>query len=461
MIVLILSGCKKSDDIVQNQQNQNNKILPTVKTNSISNLTLYSVILSGELISNGSATVTERGFVISTVPGPTITNTQDKFKEESGSFTVRVHNHLPNTTYYMRAYAISADGVGYGQEIKYTTPVEKRYYSQLIFTTQQQVFDFGQQGYNRVNYIEIGGSVSDLSPLKDIVIVDIRLQISSNSLTNLYGLHNIERVTSLHITQNSSLQDLRGLEGLEVTSSDLVLFNNSGLTSLNGLNNLLAIGVTNGSLFIENCQNIQNLHGLEKVKFISADIKIRSNNNLSDLSALQNLKTTYGRLEIINNPVLPNLNGFQNLKVISDVIIDNNFLLTDISALSNIDSLLYNSTYINIINNPKLKTISCFNNVTKLYGISIKNNAELTSLNAFGKITELRSIFLENNPKLTSLSGLESLRIAQTISINQNILLSNFCPLKPLFLNMFSNPIYTATGNALNPTSLDIINNCP
>ena len=469
LLTIVIVGCKKSSDVLQGQSgNGATKTPPTVSTNNIQNLTLNSVYLGGKLISDGTATVIEQGVIISTSPTPTISNTPDKFpmqKDGANNFSKKIRGHLPNTTFYVRAYAISADGVGYGNEVIYTSPVEKRWPGQKILSTQQEVIDFGQLGYNRIQWLIITGTVTDLSPLKDIVIIESEIDIyGGNNLTNLHGLHNIERVGDLKFRYNSNLVDLTGLDNLELSSGDIQIVNNTALTSLNGLNNLLFVGYTGlGSLWIQNCPNIQNLHGLENLSFITADLNFRSNNNLSDLTAFQKLVTIYGNINIWDNSSLTTLNGMEKITFASDVSILNNPLLSNISSLNNLDSLdMAYGAEIAIVGNPKLQSLSCFNKLKTINSVSITDNMQLQSLQAFNNLSRITtSFFAQNNPSLTNISGLEKLRNVQTITFNQNTSFANFCPLKPLFFSMLSNPSFIATGNAQNPTVATILTTCP
>lgn len=97
---------------------------PTVFTNSAtyneSNSTLTVV---GNVSSNGGATVTQRGVVISTAQNPTITSNIDSGTASGtgGSFSVvfDTDNLLtgPNgTVYYCRAYATNSQGTAYGTQ---------------------------------------------------------------------------------------------------------------------------------------------------------------------------------------------------------------------------------------------------------------------------------------------------------------------------------------------------------
>ncbi|MBR2935704.1 MAG: hypothetical protein IKB81_01320 [Paludibacteraceae bacterium] len=101
-----------------------NIVLPSVTTNAITQITETTAVAGGNVTSDGNASVTERGIVYSTNPDPVITNLYNTIKpcgSGTGSFTCDLTNLQPNTTYYVRAYAINSKGTAYGDEISFTT----------------------------------------------------------------------------------------------------------------------------------------------------------------------------------------------------------------------------------------------------------------------------------------------------------------------------------------------------
>ena len=98
--------------------------LATVLTSDASDVTLTSAIVGGDVSNDGGATVTERGVVLGTsrtqpVPYQTIA---DQFNG-TGGFIINLSNLIPNTTYFVRAYAVNEIGTSYGNEIVFTTTV--------------------------------------------------------------------------------------------------------------------------------------------------------------------------------------------------------------------------------------------------------------------------------------------------------------------------------------------------
>jgi hypothetical protein len=96
--------------------------VPVVTTDSISNIAHKYATFWGKVTSDSGYPVTERGAVYSTGSNPEIvTGISVKSGSGTGSFTATTHELSPNTTYYVRAYAINAKGTGYGEVRSFKT----------------------------------------------------------------------------------------------------------------------------------------------------------------------------------------------------------------------------------------------------------------------------------------------------------------------------------------------------
>ena len=95
--------------------------LATVTTASITQITETTAVAGGTVTNDGNASVTERGVCISTVSNPTTSNTKITAGSGTGSFTCNLTDLQPNTTYYVRAYAINSKGTAYGEVVTFTT----------------------------------------------------------------------------------------------------------------------------------------------------------------------------------------------------------------------------------------------------------------------------------------------------------------------------------------------------
>ena len=95
--------------------------VPTLITTEASGITQTTVTSGGTISNDGGATVTERGIVYGTSTNPTTSNTKVTSGSGTGSFNVNITALTPNTTYYIRSYAINNIGTGYGNQQTFTT----------------------------------------------------------------------------------------------------------------------------------------------------------------------------------------------------------------------------------------------------------------------------------------------------------------------------------------------------
>lgn len=92
---------------------------PTVQTGEATNITAYSATLVGNVISDGGANVTERGFVYGTSASDLSQTIQSG--SGMGSFTKALTGLSLSTTYYYKAYATNIGGTSYGDVMTFTT----------------------------------------------------------------------------------------------------------------------------------------------------------------------------------------------------------------------------------------------------------------------------------------------------------------------------------------------------
>lgn len=96
--------------------------VPTLTTTAISSITGTTAASGASISNDGGMSVTARGVVWNTSTNPTValaTKTTDG--TGTGAFTSSLTGMSFNTTYYVRAYATSSIGTGYGNELSFTT----------------------------------------------------------------------------------------------------------------------------------------------------------------------------------------------------------------------------------------------------------------------------------------------------------------------------------------------------
>ncbi len=106
-----------------------NLVLPTITTNAVTAITSNSATFGGAISNANGNQIMERGIVYSTSPNPTLVSNKIITGNGIGTFDTisglgYLYNHLlkPNTTYYVRAYAVTENNISaYGNEVNFTT----------------------------------------------------------------------------------------------------------------------------------------------------------------------------------------------------------------------------------------------------------------------------------------------------------------------------------------------------
>jgi len=112
-----------------------------ITTNPIINITSTSAIAGG-YVSNSGLNLISRGVCWNAASNPTIANNITSEGVDTGTFVSQLNNLIPNTIYYLRAYATNSFGTEYGNE--------------LIFSTANTPIQITDIDGNIYNTVEIG-----------------------------------------------------------------------------------------------------------------------------------------------------------------------------------------------------------------------------------------------------------------------------------------------------------------
>lgn len=95
--------------------------LPTVETKQVSEVTQTTALCGGKIVNEGSSPVSQYGICWSTSPNPNIEGYHTSNNEDVNEFSVNLTDLASGTTYYVCAYAINGEGIGYGEIISFST----------------------------------------------------------------------------------------------------------------------------------------------------------------------------------------------------------------------------------------------------------------------------------------------------------------------------------------------------
>lgn len=352
----------------------------------------------GTITDTGGTTIIARGVCWSTEANPTIDDTKTEDGDGGGEFESTLSGLSPNTEYHVRAYATNSEGTVYGNEIAFTTleGAPKIYEGDVILESQQEVDDFGNQGYIGITgSLLIGDTtvtgpwdasdISNLTPLSNLETIGSTFTIFFNpSLTSLEGLSNLTSIGGdLHVRFNDGLLHMDDLASLTQIEGELILNSNDAMTNLDGLSNLISLG---GGIHILNNDLLTNIQGLSNLTVINGDIEINYNIALTSFAGFQSLTIVQGNF-YINGSSLNNLSALDNLETIEgDLRIER---LNSLEVLNGFNKL--NSVFgdLRISDNISLINIQGFSNLNDVENILIENNHSLTEVNGFGTLTQI------------------------------------------------------------------------
>jgi hypothetical protein len=95
---------------------------PCVTTGSITDISASGATISSNAVTyGGTSSVSARGVCYSEYSSPTVSDGTTVSGAGTGSYTSSMTGLLPETTYYVRAYARNAYGTVYGDQVYFTT----------------------------------------------------------------------------------------------------------------------------------------------------------------------------------------------------------------------------------------------------------------------------------------------------------------------------------------------------
>ncbi len=254
------------------------------------------------------------------------------------------------------------------------------------------------------------------------------LNIAGNaSLKNLRGLDSLEDIISLYLVNNASLDSLSGLESIDNIWNIFIVLGNSSLRSLKGLNNIFI-----ESLSVVNNDSLKNLEGLDDNIQLGRSLTINGNDGLLNLKGLENFSSIPGSLQISGNSKIQNLVELAALKYVGEslTIAANQYLL----SLAGLDSLEKVEFVLGISDNNKLPSLDGLYSIDSIgQSLSIRGNDSLTSLNALSNLKFVGgSLLIWDNDQLRKLNGLDSLQKAGGLNIRANKKLNSLWALRKL-----------------------------
>lgn len=166
----------------------------TVITSGVLSVTTNTAGMGGRVIQTGGAPVTERGIVWSTNPNPLLPNNKIMMGTDTGSFTEIISGLPEGSTLYVRAYAINAGGIAYGDD--------------ETFITKTRVSSFSATSAIRTNSQTVHFRLQTVQQITGLSSTNFKIQtdrISNALITSVTGYGNTFTVTVYTGTDDGTL----------------------------------------------------------------------------------------------------------------------------------------------------------------------------------------------------------------------------------------------------------------
>jgi len=281
-----------------------------------------------------------------------------------------------------------------------------------------QVNAFSQVNYLKGDLTIIGHE--RLRHFKGLTLLDkihTNFEIQENLfLDSIDSFQSLDTITfQTIISHNENLHNLHFLPTL-IATRDLYVQNNTGLQSLDGLQQLRS--VSNEATISDN-SSLKSMFGLQNLQFVGPFFRITDNDSLISLNGLDNLDSIYWGFRIERNPSLVDLSALNRPIRVRYFLLNENNSLIDFPYIGSLKTLNYN-----IENNAQLKTVSSEDGIEDLANVEIINNDSLQLINL--TVKRIGTFVISGNDALLNFKGLDSLQRASILKIENNINLASF-----------------------------------
>ena len=110
--------------------------LPALTTQNVTDITSTSAISGGDILDSAGLDITARGICWNTNPNPTIDDYKTNNGKGKGSFLSSITGLIRNNTYYVRSYAVTSAGTGYGNTVIFVIDIDGNIYTTVTIGSQ-------------------------------------------------------------------------------------------------------------------------------------------------------------------------------------------------------------------------------------------------------------------------------------------------------------------------------------
>jgi len=256
----------------------------------------------------------------------------------------------------------------------------------------------------RVNTIEIddNDALVDLSALASLDELDMFGLLDNRSITSLLGLEGIVSITEIFLDNNESLTNISALENVDVSTA--IIFSNIALSECCILSTINEVDLRDNGVGCSSIDEVESVcNGSNSDCPFSVELSSQSDvdNFILDYPNCTDLFELFIEGEDINN-----LDGLSSINSISESLVIDGTLLSDLSGLQDI-------------------------NLGGLQRLQIVENQSIENLVGLNIGGQIERVIVASNAILDNIENLEPLRTYEYLEVFGNPLLSACCSLVP------------------------------
>ncbi|NII27842.1 hypothetical protein HB364_22355 [Pseudoflavitalea sp. X16] len=205
LLWMSLLACSKDNNTTEPPPATTEVKLPTLVADSVGSITTSTASFFGRITDKGGGVITDRGIYWGKTANPTQNKLTANLYKSNGEFIVDIKNLEPNTTYYVRGYAINSKGTAYTPDVPFNTtgvPVAEMFTDTAYAAGATTLFVAGKVIDTKGIGLKETGIC--LSKNNNPTIADTKVAAGSNELSLFLRFNGLEPATDYYIRAYST-----------------------------------------------------------------------------------------------------------------------------------------------------------------------------------------------------------------------------------------------------------------
>lgn len=376
--------------------------VPVVTTSEVTEISYKTAVGGGEIVNPGAGEVTDCGVCWSVNEAPTTDDSNVMDDPTEGEFSLPIDNLESGTTYYVRAFAVSSEGTGYGEQVSFTTREES-----LITLADANFMAYCLESFD----LNFDGKLQ-ASEAADVKVIDC----TDRGVASLEGIAHFPALESLTANDNPiETVDLSGNSSLTTVGLIRTNIKTLAISDMPQLATLLCDGLKEENVGVLTSLTVKNCPLLKEVFCQENSLTTLLITNCPELTKLCVFRNLLTSLDLAGSPKLAVLEAWDN--PFESLNISGNKELAELKITRN------RLTSLELTDMPVLQVLQCDglkdDQVGPMKSLTVRNCAALTEI--FCQENSLESFAVSGCPALEKICAFRNRFNALDLSNNTGL----------------------------------------